>query len=523
MTRWLGLCVLLFCTHVCAQGQLQFSAPWGPHAIGFKVVHLLDSSRSWGNGYDPLSGLPVATMPERPLQVLVWYPASAPGKPMAYTDYLGLVASEDAAVTDPAVTQRAIDEQIRAWAGADPVSDYQAIARQSVHATAGAGAAKGPFPLIVYAPSDSNPSIEDDVLCEYLASHGYVVVSTSSRGAHLPYMTNGQMAMDLANTRAQAADIGVLIGQASRLGNVNTNAVAVLGYSWGGMASKFAAATDDRIKLLVDFDGSVRYFPKLLAMAPDISPDRIHVPLLFFADQEDPLTPAKDNKPGSFIDRIRHADVTTIWLRDMQHDDLTSDSLRFGNDRPHGPASAKLRSESYSWLARYTLAFLDAHLKNDSDATSFLSAKPETQGVPAGMLVMTHRASQGPAPSLQDFAQRLGQSGFEHSAAVYTAYHRDHPDFSLTPDQIEPWLYALIQRQDLQRALGLAQLETFLAPQRSDGWLDLAHVDNMLDEPAQALQAFKQALRVDPRNTYARKQVERLSKTGSVAQATAIK
>ncbi len=52
MSRWLWLCMLLFGPGVCAQGQLQFNAPWGPYAIGFKVAHLLDSSRSWSDGHD---------------------------------------------------------------------------------------------------------------------------------------------------------------------------------------------------------------------------------------------------------------------------------------------------------------------------------------------------------------------------------------------------------------------------------------------------------------------------------------
>jgi dienelactone hydrolase len=513
MSRWLWLSMLLFGSGVCAQGQLQFGAPWGPHAIGFKVVHLLDSSRSWSDGHDPLTGVPVTAMTERPLQVLVWYPASAAGKPMVYANYLALLASEDGAVNDPALIQRVVDGQIRAWAGADPLSGYQAIAAQPVHATTAATPAAGPFPLVIYAPSDSNASFEDDVLCEYLASHGYVVISTSSRGAHLPYMTNGQMPVDMANTRAQAADIGVLIGQAGKLAGVDTDKIAVLGYSWGGMASAFAAATDDRIKLLVDLDGSVRYFPKLLAMAPDISPDRIQVPLLFFASQEDPLTPNKNDKPGSFIDRIQHADVTTIWLRDMQHDDLTSDSLRFGNDRTHGPATAQQRSEGYSWIARYTLAFLDAHFKNDRTAQAFLSTTPETQGVPAGMFVMMHHASRGPSPSLQNFAQHLSKAGFDRSTTVYVDYHHAHPDFSITPDQLEPWLYALIHLHDFQHALGLAQLETFITPRRSDAWMDLAYVDDVLGQPVQALHAFQQVLRLDPGNTFARQQVQRLNKS----------
>jgi len=165
MSRWLSLCLLLFSSGVCSQGQLQFSAPWGSHAIGFKVVHLVDSSRSWNDGHDPLTGAPVTAMPERPLQILVWYPANAAGKPMVYSDYLALLASEDGAVNDRDMIQRVVDGQIQAWAGADPLSGYQAIAAQPVHATTAATPAAGPFPLVIYAPSDSNASFEDDVLC----------------------------------------------------------------------------------------------------------------------------------------------------------------------------------------------------------------------------------------------------------------------------------------------------------------------------------------------------------------------
>jgi tetratricopeptide (TPR) repeat protein len=164
-------------------------------------------------------------------------------------------------------------------------------------------------------------------------------------------------------------------------------------------------------------------------------------------------------------------------------------------------------------MARYTLAFLDAHFKNDQSAQAFLSTTPETQGVPPGMFVMMHRASQGPAPSLQDFAQHLGKAGFDRSTTVYADYHRAHPDFNLTPDQLEPWLYALIHLHDFQRALGLAQLETFITPHRSDAWMDLAYVDDVLHQPAQALHAFQQVLRLDPGNTFARQQVQRLNKS----------
>jgi hypothetical protein len=40
--------------------------------------------------------------------------------------------------------------------------------------------AKGRYPVLIYAPSDSSVSWENADLCEYLASHGYVVLASPS-------------------------------------------------------------------------------------------------------------------------------------------------------------------------------------------------------------------------------------------------------------------------------------------------------------------------------------------------------
>ncbi len=47
----------------------------------------------------------------------------------------------------------------------------------------------GHFPLVVYAPSFSAMSWENADLCEYLASHGYVVVASPDMGAAARSMT----------------------------------------------------------------------------------------------------------------------------------------------------------------------------------------------------------------------------------------------------------------------------------------------------------------------------------------------
>jgi hypothetical protein len=41
---------------------------------------------------------------------------------------------------------------------------------------------KGKFPMIIYAPSFGMSSIQNNIFCEYLASHGYIIASAASAG-----------------------------------------------------------------------------------------------------------------------------------------------------------------------------------------------------------------------------------------------------------------------------------------------------------------------------------------------------
>jgi len=112
------------------------------------------------------------------------------------------------------------------------------------------------FPLVIYAPSFSAMSWDNVDLCEYLASHGYVVLSSTDLGATARVMTN-----DLEGIDAQARDISFLIGYARTLPNGDMSEIAEAGFSWGGISNLFAAARDNRIDALVALDGSMRYYP----------------------------------------------------------------------------------------------------------------------------------------------------------------------------------------------------------------------------------------------------------------------
>jgi dienelactone hydrolase len=354
--------------------------------------------------------------------------------------------------------------------------------------------------LIIYAPSDASSAFENDSLCEYLASHGYVVIASPSHGAHVRYMTDGNIPDNVENSRAQADDIGFLIGYAASMSNVDITKVGVVAYSWGGMSSTFAAAADSRIGALVDLDGSVRYFPKVLAAAPDVTPDRIRVPLLFFADREDPLAPGTDSLPHSFLARIHHADVTEIGLLKMTHDDLSADSLRLPGTMAPSKTTFDERNESYAWIARYTRAFLDDVLKGDATAKAFMAATPEENHVPAGTLSIRYRPSTGPSASVASLAQIMAQNGFDRSVETYDAYVKQHPGFMVKDDTFGAWFSSL---SDLARpgdAVGLCRLWVHVYPKSIDAWMDLAEAYELTDQRQKALESFQRALKLAPHN-----------------------
>ena len=213
----------------------QFTEKPGPYQVGLKVVEQYDYSRVYRPSTDEL-GKPYSGERARPLQTLIWYPAQkSGGKPMSVADYADLAA------TETSFGKPKMPSDAREW-----ISGMKPALTTPLWAVHGAAAAPGRFPVVIYAPSISSWSWENADLCEYLASHGYVVLASPDMGA-----TNRAMTSDLAGINAQAGDISFLVGYAQTLPNTDMSGVAVAGFSWGGLSNLFAAARDNRIHALV--------------------------------------------------------------------------------------------------------------------------------------------------------------------------------------------------------------------------------------------------------------------------------
>jgi hypothetical protein len=250
--------------------RFRFAEEPGQYRVGLKVVELYDHSRTYWHASDAF-GKPFAGERARPLQILIWYPsAQSDAKPMAVGDYLELWA------TQTTFAKPLLPTLAREWR-----QGMSSTLTMPLWAVRDAPLVQGRFPVIVYAASFSRPSWENADLCEYLASHGYLVLGIPSMGAMTRNMTT-----DVAGVNAQAQDISFAISYARALSNADTSSVAVVGYSWGGLSNVFAAARDSRIDALVALDGSLRYYPGIVQQAGEVRPEEMTVPLLYFAQGE---------------------------------------------------------------------------------------------------------------------------------------------------------------------------------------------------------------------------------------------
>ncbi len=364
----------------------QFTEKPGPYAVGLKVIHQYDRSRTFALPPSDNATPAVGHTGPRPIQTLVWYPTSnRNGITMTAGDYAQL-AKTGVDFSQP--------EKNNKW-----VVKLAASANALLWAQRDATMADGHFPLVVYAPGQSSVPWDNADLCEYLASHGYVVIASPSLGKSTRDADD-----NLDDIYAAAADISFLINYASTLPDVDISKTAVAGWSWGGMANLFAAHRDSRIKALIALDGSMRYYPGLIEKSGDIHPERMTLPLLFFTRGYLSLEDwnrfaTADNEGPSVLNAWTHGDLLTAHMLGMSHPAFASMYQRASSEKKfaenqmadYGRDDVNV---SYGWMARYTLAFLNAYLKDDAAEMAFLKDAPAEHGVPKHFMTLDFRAAE---------------------------------------------------------------------------------------------------------------------------------
>ena len=327
--------------------------PTGAYAVGFRVVQQSEV--------------------DGPLQSLNWYPAAAPDAPLHYRDYMATRLTALRFELSPAERKAMAIQQEEKLARRLGRGTARRLMNARMRASLQAKPAPGRFPVVVYAPGAGGPADENAELCEYLASHGYVVLASVGAGAD-----GREVEETLAGVELQVAAINSLIRYARSLSNADTGRLAVMGWSWGGMSILFAAAQDPRIGAVISLDGT-----REPALTRQIDVERLTAPWLYVSRTPDTIP--QINRSGidttfSLLNETKHAPVTQLIMYPMQHHDFVSRRLREDNPATYGEYSREEVQQAFGMVALYVRHFLDAHLRQAPASNAFLARKPVDNG-----------------------------------------------------------------------------------------------------------------------------------------------
>jgi dienelactone hydrolase len=490
------------------KSNFTFAVVFGPHPVGFRVVHQYDYSRVYRRAFD-LEGKPVTGERARPIQTLVWYPAQPDksAQPMLYGRYIEVTLTEEDFDMDSA-QKAALLKTISEGAGGIPKDKYEIERVKPTHAFWEAKPISGKFPSVIYAPSFSSSAFENSDLCEYLASNGFIVIASPDMGSRSRAMTD-----DIVGVQTQAADIEFLIGYLHNIPQADTSHIAVAGFSWGGISNVFAQVQDDRITALVCIDGSIYFQQDFAKDARYVTAGRVTVPLLYLANRGfDPSAAWRPYVASGFLDDAKYSDFHFVRFSGMQHHDFSSLFIRLLPDEHFTDNTAAEISEGYSWMARYVLHFLSAYLKNDELGHEFLKNSPEKNGTARHQLTVQFRPALHPVPVVADFARELAKQGFDKAIPFWQEVKKKDPGFMLPEKEVNAFGYQLMGSGKLNEAIAIFKLNVAMYPEGYNTYDSLAEAQAAAGDKQSAIANYKKSLELNSGNTNA---VERLKKLES--------
>jgi pimeloyl-ACP methyl ester carboxylesterase len=469
----------------------------GAYAVGFRVIYALDRSRIWDATPDSIRVGDSA----RPVRISVWYPSDrkrfSGAKPMSEGGYFFRHPPNKYFARLDSLIERADTTPMRDFVFGKSDSLFRRYLSLRSAAVRDGPAVRGRFPLVLYSAGYNNRSHDNSVLAEYLASHGYVVVTVPQVGTRSTRLTLGINPVDL---ETQSRDLEFALARASELPFVAASRLATVGYSMGGIVALQIALRNPSVKAVVGLDPSYRAprFVPLVLASPYFNPRALRAPILSLQSGNIAEAGAQDS---TVLDSLRFADRYVAQIGKAMHGDFSD----FAMLAPLFPVSVQGRTaqdsrESYEAIAQYVLHFLNGTLNGDRSEMGFVSRSSQANGLSAGLVRMqVHSAIR--VPSELDFALLASRHGLQRALATFEQSRARYPGVEIidyaTLNRIG---YGLLESGRPRDAVDVFRLNTVAHPNSADAFDSLAEGLLTAGDSAAALTAYGQLISTLPRD-----------------------
>ena len=337
--------------------------PVGPYPVGFQSLITYDYSRR----YDLPNTKPEATttrLKGRPIVVQVWYPAQPPEEAaaMPYEAYLTVSSTDDSLKAFVEQLNRFTREAEQRWSGLDAAETdaFQRFLQTPTGCYLNAPPLGGSHPAVIYHQGLGGSIVDNPVLSEFLASHGYVVATS----AYVP--EHGLWFGVDADLNRSIKDMACVINAVGDRYGIDSARIGLIGHSYGASAVlAYAAEPQANVRAVVSLDSTREWNPAYDHLYRNIAQrlsqaERFSVPLMIFSKVTPTVT-------FEHYETLSYADRYYITVKHLEHNDFVTP----------GPTAATLAGErideqdrlirsASQVVCQSILVFLNAYLKEDA-------------------------------------------------------------------------------------------------------------------------------------------------------------
>ena len=353
---------LLFAVVLRAQDPLLWgNLEPGPHFVGFQSSVVFDASRN----YDAKAG--------RPILLNVWYPATPTmeppilyGRDLRVPDVNGHTAFRGRLET---FVRNVLSDDLFHRKSEGRLNEVERTAFDRLLSTPttarlDAAPAPGPFPVVLYHAGAGGSFEENSLLFEYLASHGYVVVSSAFQSTFPDVVGN-----NIGGIERSGPDLNFMAQQARLWPHADAAKLAAMGHSFGAqIILQWIGSPRCPARAFVSLDTTLEYTSenfkghKSLRSAMRKLP-KPGIPVILFARGQ----PGPEPRFSTFDAYLRNCPRYEANVAGVKHDDFLTHGY-LGRTLMNMSGADVVR-RSYEELCRTIRLFLDASLKSDAKAT----------------------------------------------------------------------------------------------------------------------------------------------------------
>lgn len=343
------------------------SAMWGEltpgaYGVGFRIRTFFDDNRNKAD----------VSEKGRRIDVMIWYPSESKTDipKLTFRDYLLLV---------PEFSFDSSQVHIRKWLSTAVSGDTTGVSSDTLdrmietemQAVPDTPIIDEKFPLVLWTMRHGT-MVAQSVLCEFLASHGYVVAYARYGGLQLPFPWQIQTATEKLDVFSKhLKDLNFALQCLSREPDVMPATAAIVTWSYAAELAPLVQSKNSSVQLVIGLSSNLLSISGPYqgdSAGANLKPDSLDVPYVIMTEQLG--FDGKQRSAPAIVDELP-TDVYYLSFRDLAHGNFNMlegmlPALFGVSNVQSWSTSGQTAKLGYETISRYTLQFLDLYLKQGS-------------------------------------------------------------------------------------------------------------------------------------------------------------